>query len=172
MSRQPNIPDAPGAPSRAGASETSTAQAAPARDSAPDEARFVRHAADSRASAHARFTLFRAFSCAWEGIAYAFTSQRNLKIHSAFAVLAVALGFALRISEAGWLSVVVCIALVMALEVVNTAVESVVDLVSPEWNELAKRAKDCAAGAVYLAAGASLVVAAIVFLPRLCALIL
>ncbi|WP_172135550.1 diacylglycerol kinase family protein [Adlercreutzia sp. ZJ473] len=181
MSRQPNIPDASGAPSRAGASEAPAAQAAPSRvsapdarntSSAPDESRFVRHAADSRASARTRFTLFRAFSCAWEGIAYAFTSQRNLKIHSAFAVLAVALGFALRISEAGWLSVVVCIALVMALEVVNTAVESVVDLVSPEWNELAKRAKDCAAGAVYLAAGASLVVAAIVFLPRLCALIL
>lgn len=137
---------------------------------ANDDARFVRHGDEERAK-HG-FPLVKAFSCAWEGIAYAFTSQRNLKIHLAFALVAVALGFALRISEAGWLAVVVCIALVMTLEVVNTAIESVVDLVSPEWHLLAKRAKDCAAGAVYLAAFASIVVACIVFLPRLAALIL
>ena len=135
-----------------------------------DKQRFVRHADQDRASQGARFTLARAFGCAWEGIAYAFTSQRNLKIHSVFAVAAVALGAALGISEAGWLAVVLCIVMVMSLEVVNTAIESVVDLVSPEWHELAKRAKDCAAGAVYLAAFGSLVVAAIVYLPRIAAL--
>lgn len=135
-----------------------------------DEERFVRHADQSRASDEARFTLARAFGCAWAGIVYAFTSQRNLKIHSVFALAAVALGFALGISEAGWLAVVVCITLVMALEVLNTAVESVVDLASPEWHDLARRAKDCAAGAVYLAAFGSLAVAAIVYLPRIAAL--
>ena len=66
---------------------------------------------------------------------------------------------------------VLCIALVMALEIVNTAIESIVDLASPEWHILAKRAKDCAAGAVYLAAFASVVVAAIVFVPRLIAVL-
>lgn len=136
-----------------------------------DEGRFVRHADDGRASGASRFSLRRAFGCAWEGIVYAFRSQRNLKIHLCFAVIAVALGFALRISEAGWLAVAVCIALVMALEVLNTAVESVVDLVSPEWNLLAKRAKDCAAGAVYVAAFGAVAVAAIVFLPRIAALL-
>ena len=125
---------------------------------AEDSAEFVRHADDDRWAGSARFSLISAFRCAGAGIAYAFTSQRNLKIH-------------LRISEAGWLAVVLCIALVMALELVNTAIESVVDLVSPEWNLLAKRAKDCAAGAVYLAAFASIVVAAIVYLPRLAALV-
>ena len=135
-----------------------------------DAAHFVRHGDEER-SQHG-FPLVKAFSCAWEGITYAFTSQRNLKIHLAFAVIAVVLGFALRISEAGWLAVVLSIALVMALEIVNTAVESVVDLVSPEWHILAKRAKDCAAGAVYLAAFASIVVACIVFLPRIAALLL
>lgn len=118
------------------------------------------------------FSLREAFSCAWAGIVYAFTSQRNLKIHAFFACLAVVLGIALRIDAASWLAVVLCIALVMALEVLNTAVESVVDLVSPEWNELAKRAKDCAAGAVYLAAFGSLAVAGIVFIPRIIGLLL
>lgn len=135
----------------------------------PEE--FVRHAADDRRNGTARFSLIAAFRCAGAGIVYAFTSQRNLKIHLAFAIIAVVLGFALHISEAGWLAVVLCIALVMALELVNTAIESVVDLVSPEWNLLAKHAKDCAAGAVYLAAFASIIVAAIVYLPRLAALV-
>lgn len=144
----------------------------PAVGAGADGARFVRHAGEDRGRGARAFPLARAFSCAWAGIAYAFSSQRNLKIHLTFALVAVALGFALGISEAGWLAVVLCIALVMALEVVNTAVESVVDLVSPEWNLLAKRAKDCAAGAVYLAAFASVVVACIVFVPRLAALLL
>lgn len=137
-----------------------------------DDKAFVRHADDARAAGRSAFPLNRAFSCAWAGIRYAFTSQRNLKIHLAFALTAVVLGFALNISEAGWLAVVLCIALVMCLEIVNTAIESVVDLVSPEWHILAKRAKDCAAGAVYLAAFASVVVACIVFLPRLIDLVL
>lgn len=132
-----------------------------------ENARFVRHADDSRDAGSSAFPLVRAFSCAWAGISYAFSSQRNLKIHLCFAALAVALGFLLRIETAQWCAVVLCIALVMALEVVNTAIESVVDLVSPEWNLLAKRAKDCAAGAVYLAAFASVAVALIVYLPPL-----
>ncbi len=135
-----------------------------------DSEKFVRHADDARAGSSGRFPLVKAFSCAWEGIVYAFSSQRNLKIHACFAIAAVILGFLLRISEAGWLAVVVCVALVMSLEIVNTAIESVVDLVSPEWHLLAKRAKDCAAGAVYLAAFASVVVACIVYLPRLLAI--
>ncbi|MEE0844843.1 MAG: diacylglycerol kinase family protein [Eggerthellaceae bacterium] len=132
-----------------------------------DEQGFVRHAGDARDACGSSFSLLKAFGCAGSGIAYAFVSQRNLKIHLAFAFLAVVLGFALRISEAGWLAVIICIALVMSLEVVNTAIESIVDLVSPEWHILAKRAKDCAAGAVYLAAFASLAVACVVFLPRI-----
>lgn len=143
----------------------------PSYNQQPSEEHFVRQASDSRTDDAHSFSLLRAFACAGSGIAYAFASQRNLKIHLVFAVIAVALGFILRINEAAWLAVVVCIVLVMALEIVNTAIESVVDLVSPEWHILAKRAKDCAAGAVYLAAFGSVVVAAIVFLPRIVALL-
>ena len=120
----------------------------------------VRHAGDP-----SPFPLVCAFRCAGNGIRYAFATQRNLKIHAACAVVAVVLGFALRVSEAAWLAIVGCIMVVMALEVVNTAIESVVDMVSPEWSALAMRAKDCAAGAVYIAAIGSLVVAAIIYHP-------
>lgn len=124
--------------------------------------KLVRHAGDSTP-----FPLARAFRCAGAGIRYAFTTQRNLKIHLGFAIAAIVLAFLLGVSEAGWLAIVLCITIVMALEVVNTAIESVVDMTSPEWHDLAMRAKDCAAGAVYLAAIGSLVVAAIVYLPRI-----
>ena len=127
--------------------------------------RIVRHAGDT-----SPFPFACALRCARNGIAYAFTTQKNLKVHLAFALAAVALGFALSVSEAGWLAIVLCIMVVMALEIVNTAIASVVDMVSPEWHELAMRAKDCAAGAVCLAAIGSLVVAAIVYLPRIAAL--
>ncbi len=131
---------------------------------------FVRNAGDDRVVGEKAFSLARAFSCARDGVVYAFLSQRNLKIHLIFAIAAVILGVVLDITLAGWLAVVLCIALVMSLELVNTAIESVVDLVSPEWNLLAKRAKDCAAGAVYIAAFASVVVALIVYVPAALAL--
>ena len=64
-----------------------------------------------------------------------------------------------------------CIIAVFSLEMLNTAVESIVDLVSPEWNRLAMVAKDCAAGSVFVAAIGSLVVAAIVYIPPLVAIL-
>ena len=103
---------------------------------------------DADKGARSRFSLVCAFRCAWDGIVYAVRTQRNMKIHLGIAVLAVALGFALRIDGASWAAVILCIAAVFAAECVNTAIESVVDLVSPEYHELARRAKDCAAGAV------------------------
>lgn len=130
-----------------------------------DRERRVRHASDAGA-----LPLGETFSCAASGIRYAFATQRNLKIHSAFAVVAIVLGFALEIPASSWLAVILCIATVFALETVNTAIESVVDMASPQWHELAMRAKDCAAGAVLLAALGSLAVAAVVYIPPLMSL--
>lgn len=130
---------------------------------------FVRNEAakESRTS----FPIAHAFKCAWDGIAYAVRSQRNMKIHLVIAVVAVALGLALGIDGPSWAAVLLCVAAVFAAECVNTAVESVVDLVSPEYHELARRAKDCAAGAVLIFALVAVVVACVVFLPPAWALL-
>ena len=128
--------------------------------------RFVHHSGED-----APIRLSEAFSCAFSGILYAFRTQRNFKIHAAFAVAAIALGLLLQIPAWSGLAVIGCAVGVFALEVMNTAVEAVVDMVSPEWNELAMRAKDCAAGAVYVAAIGSMVVAAIVYIPPFVALV-
>lgn len=132
----------------------------------PEDERYVRHVGDG-----SRFTLVHAFSCARAGLKYAVSSQRNFKVHALFALLAIVLGFILRIGTEGWLAIVLCMMAVLSFELINTAVESVVDLVSLEWSQLAKHAKDCAAASVYVAALTSLVVAAIVFIPPFCALI-
>lgn len=126
-----------------------------------EEGKFVRHGGDEWSG----FPLSDAFACAAVGVGKAFITQRNFKIHAVFAVLAIILGFALGISQAGWLAIVLCITAVFSLETVNTAIEAIVDMTSPEWNQFAKVAKDCAAGAVLVAAVGSLVIAAIVYIP-------
>ena len=114
----------------------------------------VRRAGESRRCGEGRFPLVCAFR-----------SQRNLKIQVILGLAAVAAGFALGISRVDWLAIVLCIIVVSVAEVVNTAIESAVDLASPEWHELARAAKDAAAGAVLLASAGSVIVGLIVFAP-------
>lgn len=96
--------------------------------------------------------------------------ERNARVQALLGVAALALGALLRISRVEWTILVLTVALVLALEGVNTAIETLVDLVTLEYHPLAKAAKDLAAGAVWLAALASLAVGALLFLPRLWAL--
>ena len=98
-------------------------------------------------------------------------TQRNIRIDLVFATLAIVLGLLLGIDAQGFALVFLCIGVVLGFEVMNTAVEAVVDLVSPEYHISAKHAKDCAAGAVCLCAIASLVVAAFVYLPPIARLL-
>ena len=133
-------------------------------DGSGREEHYVRHAGDA-----SRFSMLHAFACAQDGLAYAMASQRNFKVHAVFAALAIIFGFAFQITIPEWLAIVICIMAVLSFELINTAVESAIDLLSPEWELLAKRAKDCAAASVYVAALASIVVAAIIFIPRVLA---
>ena len=109
----------------------------------------------------------KSFEYAASGIVQAFRCGRNIKVQLCFAVLAIVLGIALRIDPAEWAAVAICIGIVLGGECVNTAIEAVVDLASPEHHELAKRAKDCAAGGVLICSIASVAVAAFIFLPRI-----
>lgn len=110
--------------------------------------------------------LTSSFANAWRGIASA-SKERNFRIELCFAVLAVALSAAFQVSLGEWAAVLVCVGAVLGLECVNTAVEAVVDLVSPERNALAGLAKDAAAGGVLVASVASLVVGVLLFAPRI-----
>lgn len=151
-------------------SEPKQPEAPDASEGGAPDAPFVRTAATKGAGQ--RYGLGASFCNAGRGLAHAFRSERNLKIDACFGVVAVALGFALSIDAASWLAVIVCIGMMFALETLNTAIECVVDLVSPGYHELAGRAKDCAAGAALAGAIASLVVGVCVFAPRLVAFVM
>lgn len=94
-----------------------------------------------------------------------------MRFHVLAALAAVLAGVWLRLSRGEWLWIGLAVALVWAAELLNTAVERLVDLVSPERHPLAKAAKDTAAGAVLVLAAFAVVVGLCVFGPRLWALV-
>ena len=110
--------------------------------------------------------MIASFGCAMAGVKYALRSQRNMRIHSAAAVAAITLGWLTAISLFEWLALVVVIAAVFTAELLNTAIEAAVDLAVAEYHPLAKIAKDAAAGAVLIAAVASVVIGMMIFLPK------
>lgn len=117
--------------------------------------------------------LFLSFKYAWAGVKYAFVTQRNFRIHTVIGTLAVSLGLFLGIQAIEMAVIVMTCAMVMVLELLNTALEAVVDLtVKQTYHELAKIAKDCAAGAVLVSALAAVIVAAFILLPNLLEFIL
>lgn len=112
-------------------------------------------------------SFIRSFSYAFAGIAHTVKTQRNMRIHVAAAIVALVMAWWLEISRNDVLLVFFSIALVWALELVNTALEAAVDLSSPEWHAKAKTAKDACAGAVLVAAVLSVVIGVAVFGPPL-----
>jgi diacylglycerol kinase (ATP) len=111
--------------------------------------------------------LIRSFGYAFKGVAYATTSQLNFRIHLVATVLATIAGFVLHISPGEWQWVMLCVTIVLVTEIFNTMIETLVDLVSPGFNEKAGRVKDMAAGAVVIAATFALVTGLIIFLPKI-----
>ena len=111
--------------------------------------------------------LRKTFGYAFEGILTGIRKERNMRIHTAAMILVVFFGTVLGLSATEWYICLVLFGLVMALELVNTAVEAVVDLVTEERKPLAKIAKDTAAGAVLIAAIMAAVIGCIIFLPKI-----
>jgi undecaprenol kinase len=105
-----------------------------------------------------RHDLGAAFGYAFAGLVAAWRSEPNLRIHAGIAAAVVVAGAVLRLPPLAWALVFVAIALVVAAELLNAALEAVVDLVSPEDHPLAKRAKDVAAAGVLIAAAGAVAV--------------
>lgn len=118
-----------------------------------------------RASGGNRQPLLESFSHAFDGIMTG-VEERNMKIHFGFTILVVLFGLLLKISATEWCLCFVLFGLILGLELVNTAIEAVVDLVTEEYRPLAKRAKDAAAGAVLIAAIMAAITGLIIFIPR------
>ena len=112
--------------------------------------------------------LLTSFRYAWAGIAYAFQTQRNFRVHMGVGILAMVLCWALNVSTVEIAVICLTIGAVLVMEILNTALESLVDLtVGQTYHQLAKVAKDCAAGAVLMSAIVALLIAALIFVPPL-----
>jgi diacylglycerol kinase len=110
--------------------------------------------------------VLRSFGYAFEGLALMLRTQPNFLVHVAAAIAALAVGLALHLSPAELAIIVVTIAMVLVVECVNTALETLCDLVSPGFHPLVKRAKDVSAAGVLIAAIAAVGVALLLFVPK------
>jgi diacylglycerol kinase (ATP) len=109
----------------------------------------------------------RSFKYAFSGIVKVFLSERNFRFHSLAAILVICFGFLFNISITEWLFIATAIGMVVVAEAFNSAIEKLVDMVSPEKNENAGWVKDVAAGATLLATIIAVVIGLLVFIPYL-----
>ncbi len=108
------------------------------------------------------------FAAAFSGLSHAFRTQSSLRAHCGCGLVVVVLACVTGLSSVEWAALLLAIGLVSGLELVNTSIEALVDRVSPEHSELARVAKDTAAGAVLVGALTAMAVGACVFLPHWC----
>lgn len=106
-----------------------------------------------------------AFVYAWKGLRYAFRTQPNFRIHIAAVLLVNAAGLCFKIQAREWILIWICITMVLAAELINTALEMLTDKLWPERNPKAGHIKDLAAAAVLVCALVSLATAAVIFVP-------
>lgn len=110
---------------------------------------------------------YNSFKFALRGINSAFRSEPHMRLHVLTALAVIIAGFFFNITALEWCLLAGCIGLVFTAEIFNTAIETITNLVSPEWNDLAGKTKDLAAGAVLAASITAAVVGTIIFLPYL-----
>ncbi len=106
------------------------------------------------------------FKHALDGVIYTFKTQPNFKVHTIFAVIAITASIYFQVSPAEWAVIIFIIGLVLVTEMINTSIESVVDLATEEFHEKAKVAKDVSAGMVLVTAIISVLVGILIFVPH------
>lgn len=110
---------------------------------------------------------FRGFGFAFNGIKYTFNTQLNFRVHCFVAIVVAALCFYLELNKTEWLWIIAATSIVLMAELANTAIETLVDLVSPEYNLKAGLVKDIAAAMVLLAALMALIIGILILLPKI-----
>ena len=116
-------------------------------------------------------TFMRGVGYCLEGIAYTFKDEKNFRIEIILGIIAVIVSFILKISLIEWVIVIFLINMVLVLELINTAFESMVDLYTQEYNKIAKATKDVIAGAVLVTCLFSVVIAILIYVPKILELI-
>ena len=110
--------------------------------------------------------LLNSFKYAFRGIKFVFLEEQNMKIHVLISVVVIVTGLIMKLSCMEWIAVVICIGMVFTAEIFNTAIENIVDFISPNVHPLAGKIKDISAAAVIICAVVSVVVGSFIFLPK------
>ena len=109
----------------------------------------------------------RSFIYAFNGLKYIIRSQHNFRIHLAIGFIVIISGLCANINSTEWCILILTIGLVISMEAINTAIEKLVDFISPDYQKQAGVIKDVAAGAVLIAAITSVIIGIILFLPKI-----
>lgn len=111
--------------------------------------------------------LIRSFAYAWNGLRICFATEQNFRIHTLLTIVAVIFAIVFKISAIEWIATGFCIAFVIAMEMINTTIEKLCDMVHQDVHSSVKKVKDIAAGAVLVSAIFSLITGLIIFLPKI-----
>lgn len=104
---------------------------------------------------------------AFDGLKYAYKNEQSMTVHIVVTILVIMFAFIFEISSYEWIIVVLCIGIMMCVELVNTSIEAVVDLVTKKYDEKAKVAKDVAAAVSVMFSITSIIVGLIIFVPKI-----
>lgn len=102
-----------------------------------------------------------------DGLVYAYAHEHSLWLHGILSIISIILGFVLKISLMQWSIILISLAVILAFELVNTAMEACVDMVTLEYNELARIAKDCCSGATFVMSMAGVIIAIVIYGPKI-----
>jgi diacylglycerol kinase len=114
---------------------------------------------------------FGSFKFAFDGLLFLLKNEHNSRIHLLAAIAVIILGIIVKLNQIEWSIMVIAIGLVFLVELLNSSIETLADLINPEWNELIKRAKDYGAAAVLISAIIAMIAGGLIFIPKLLALI-
>lgn len=104
---------------------------------------------------------------AWQGLKTAFRDEKNFRIEVIIGILVIIASLVFKITILEFTAVIFCVILVLVAELINSALEHLVDLFSPEYHELARKAKDISAGAVLVISFGSVIIGLLIFTPRI-----
>ena len=102
-----------------------------------------------------------------EGLLYAYKNEKSLWMHAFCSIIAIVLGIIFKISLVQWSMILISLGIILALELLNTAIEAVVDMITLEYHPLAKIAKDCGSAATFIGVLISLIISGFVFIPKI-----
>ena len=115
--------------------------------------------------------VIKSFACAFDGLKDCILHEKNFRIQYIIALLMIIAGVFFSISVSEWMIILLCFAVVLSFEIINSAIEKLCDLVCPDFNLTIKKVKDMSASAVLLSAIIAFIIGCIIFLPKIYTLI-